>query len=29
MYLKVECLCSKKTEDLHPLIPFMFDVFKK
>lgn len=29
MHLTVECLCSKKTEDLQPLIPLTFDVFKK
>lgn len=29
MHLAVEHLCSKKAEDLQPLIPFTFDVSKK
>lgn len=29
MHPPVECLCSKKMEDLQPLVPFTFDVFKK
>jgi len=29
IHLTVKCLYSKETEDLQPLVPFTFDVFKK